>query len=273
MRNLQGKVAVVTGAGSGIGRALAQALGAEGCKLALVDFNEATLAETADLLRAQGVACSVHQADVGDRERMSELPGEVETAHGAVHLLFNNAGITLNKCFAKHSLADIDRILRVNQMGVLYGCYFFLPLLLRQPEAHIVNTSSMAGFLGLPNQSTYCMTKAAVLAFSESLRAEVGGDNIGVTSVHPGAIRTNILNAAMAVDGRDEQTQKMADLVNRMGLSPDKLARKVIKAVKANRQRVLIGIDAHILVLLKRLFPVLLHRLFRRAFDKLERQQ
>lgn len=271
MKNLQGKVAVVTGAGSGIGRALAIALGAEGCRIALVDFNESALVETADMLAGAGVVYSTHQADVGDRIRMAALVDEVEAAHGAAHLLFNNAGITLNKSFANHSMADIDRIVNVNLWGVINGCHFFLPLLRKQSEAHIVNTSSMAGFLGLPNQSTYSMTKAAVLAFSESLRAEVAGDNIGVTSIHPGAIKTNILNAAMAADGRDEKTQKMADLVSKMGKSPDKLAEKVIRAVKANKQRVLIGPDAYILAGLKRLFPVALHSLFRIAFDKSER--
>ena len=271
MKNLQGKVAVVTGAGSGIGRALAQAVGLEGCRVALIDFNEAALQQTADILAAAGVVYSTHQADVGDRVRMAAVVAEVEAAHGAAHLLFNNAGITLNKSFANHSMADIDRIVNVNLWGVVNGCHFFLPLLRQQTEAHIVNTSSMAGFLGLPNQSTYSLTKAAVLAFSESLRVELAGGGIGVTSIHPGAIKTNILNAAMANDGRDEKTQKMADLVSKFGKSPDVLAQKVIKAVKDNKQRVLIGPDAYILAGLKRLFPVALHSLFRIAFDKSER--
>jgi NAD(P)-dependent dehydrogenase (short-subunit alcohol dehydrogenase family) len=273
LKNLEGKVAVITGAGSGIGRALAQAFAAEGCSIALCDINEPGLLETQQLLTSASGRCSVHIVNVADRERMARLPAEIEQVHGAIHLLFNNAGITVNRSFEGHTLADFDLLLGVNLWGVIYGCHFFLPYLKKQGEGHIINTSSMAGFLAFPNQSSYSASKAAVKSLSEALRVELACHNIGVTSIHPGAIRTNILNAAMAKSGADEETRKMAALVDRFGRSPDALARTVVKAVKANRMRQLIGPDSYLLELLKRLFPVWIHKPFEIAFTRVNRQQ
>jgi short-subunit dehydrogenase len=131
----------------------------------------------------------------------------------------------------------------------------------------------MAGFLGFPNQSAYSMSKAAVKAFSETLRVELACHNIGVTSIHPGAIKTNIMHAAMAKSGADDETKKLAALVDRFGKSPEDLARKVLKGVKANRMRVLIGPDAYLFEILKRIFPVWIHIPFRIAFDKVMQQK
>ncbi len=273
MKNLRDKVCVITGAGSGIGRALAQAFADEGCHLALCDINEKGLQETVNLLSGKFVRVSTHVASVADRERMAALPAEIEQQHGAIHIVFNNAGVTINKSFEDHTLSDFDFVLGINLWGVLYGCHYFLPYLKKQQEAHIVNTSSMAGFLGFPNQSAYSLTKAAVKAFSETLRVELAYHNIGVTSIHPGAIRTNILNAAMVKSGKDEDTQKMAALVDRFGKSPEYLAAKVVKAVKANRMRVLIGPDAWLFEILKRLFPVWIHTPFRIAFAKVMKEK
>ena len=273
MKEIKGKVAVITGAGSGIGRALAQACAAEGCHVALADINEQGLRETEQSIADTGVRTSVHIASVSDRERMAALPAEIEQIHGAIHLLFNNAGVTVSKSFEDHTLADFDFLLGINQWGVIYGCHYFLPYLKKQPEAHIVNTSSMAGFLGFPNQSAYSMSKAAVKAFSETLRVELACHNIGVTSIHPGAIKTNIMHAAMAKSGADDETKKLAALVDRFGKSPEDLARKVLKAVKANRMRVLIGPDAYLFEILKRIFPVWIHIPFRIAFDKVMQQK
>jgi NAD(P)-dependent dehydrogenase (short-subunit alcohol dehydrogenase family) len=273
MKDLVGKVAVITGAGSGIGRALAQAFAAEGCHIALCDINENSLRETERSVAGAGVRTSVHVASVADRERMSTLPAEIEQVHGAIHLLFNNAGVTVSKSFEDHTLADFDFLLGINQWGVIYGCHFFLPYIKKQGEGHIVNTSSMAGFLAFPNQTAYSMSKAAVKSLSESLRVELACHNIGVTSIHPGAIRTNILNAAMAKSGADEETKKMAALVDRFGKSPEDLARTVVKAVKGNRMRQLIGPDSYLLEFLKRLFPVWIHKPFEIAFTKVAQKK
>lgn len=260
MKDLRNKVAVITGAGSGIGRALALALADEGCHLALVDISEKGLLETVSALSGKGIKASTHIGSVSDKERMKVLPEEIEKEHGAIHLLFNNAGVTINKTFEENSLEDMEFVLGINLWGVIYGCHYFLPYLKKQAEGHIVNTSSMAGFLGLPNQTSYCLTKAAVKSLSESLRAELSCHNIGVTSIHPGTIRTNILRSAAEKSGRNsEKTQKLAGLMERFGMPPEKLAKKVVKAVKENRMQVRIGFDAYLSDWLKRLLPIAIH--------------
>lgn len=260
MKNLQNKVAVITGAGSGIGRALALAFADEGCHLALADISEKGLTETVNALEGKPVNITTHICNVADKDSMRELPAAIEREHGAIHLLFNNAGVTINKTFEDSSLEEIEFVTGINQWGVIYGCHFFLPYLKKQSESHIVNTSSMAGFLGLPNQTSYCLTKAAVKSLSESLRTELAHLNIGVTSIHPGTIRTNILTAAAVKSGSNqERTQKLAGLMARYGMPPEKLALKVVKAVKENRMQVRIGFDAYLGDWFKRLLPIAVH--------------
>jgi len=273
MRDLAGRTAVVTGAGSGIGRALSRALAAEGCRLALVDIDPAALDETRrEVDGVAGVAVSTHVADVADRERMAALPEEIQTSHGAIHLLFNNAGITINEPFEDSSMQRLELVVGINLWGVLYGCHYFLPYLKqasgRDGEAHIVNTSSMAGFLGLPNQASYSLTKAAVKSLSETLRVELAIHGIGVTSLHPGAIRTNIMKASARYGGDAEETRRLEAVVMRFGMAPERLAAKAIRAVKRNRMRLRIGFDAYLTDWLKRLLPVAIHTPFRWAFDR-----
>jgi len=269
MKELRGKVAAITGAGSGIGRALALALADEGCHLALVDISAAGLQETAAALEGRGVRVSRHVASVADRERMRALPAEIEAEHGAIHLLFNNAGVTINKSFEDSSLEELDFVMGVNLWGVLYGCHYFLPHLKQQPESHIVNTSSLAGFLGLPKQASYCLTKAAVKSLSESLRAELACHGIGVTSIHPGTIRTNILRTAASRSGANRsETESLARLMERFGMPPEKLARRVVKAIRANRARVRIGFDSYLGDWLKRLLPQAVHAPLRWGFSR-----
>jgi NAD(P)-dependent dehydrogenase (short-subunit alcohol dehydrogenase family) len=265
VRELAGRTAVVTGAGSGIGRALARALAAEGCRLALVDVDAAGLEETR---RGLAVPVSTHVASVADRARMAALPAEVLAAHGAVHLLFNNAGVTINESFEDSSMERLELVVGVNLWGVVYGCHYFLPALKAAGEAHIVNTSSMAGFLGLPNQASYSLTKAAVKSLSETLRVELAGHGIGVTSIHPGAIKTNIMKAAARYGGDAEETARLEALVMRFGMAPEKLAAKVVRAVKADRMRVRIGLDAVLVDWAKRLLPVAVHAPMRWAFAR-----
>jgi len=266
MEQLAGKTAVITGAGSGIGRALARAFAAEGCRLALVDLDPEGLEETRRLL--PGVPVSTHVADVADRERMAALPAEIAAEHGAIHLLFNNAGVTINKAFEDSSMAELDFVVGVNLWGVLNGCHYFLPYLRQAGEAHVVNTSSMAAFMGLPSQASYCLTKAGVKALSESLRAEWARHGIGVTSIHPGAIRTNILKAAARHGGDADEMARLEALVARFGMPPEKLAVKVVNAVKRNRMRLRIGADAYLVDWLKRLLPVAIHAPLQRAYAR-----
>jgi short-subunit dehydrogenase len=259
MRRLEGRVAVVTGAAGGIGRATSELLARRGCDLALVDVNEAGLAGSAERVRAAGRRASLHVADVADRARMQALPAEVLAAHGRVHVLVNNAGVTVSRPFEEHSLDDLDWIVGINFWGVVLGCRAFLPLLRREDEAHIVNVSSMAAFLGLPMQSSYCATKAAVRAFSESLHAELSDSRVGVTSVHPGAVRTGILRAARASEssGRD----RLAGLLERHARPPERVAEAIVRAIERRRFRVLVGAESRLTDWAVRVAPGLPRRL------------
>ena len=257
MRVLEGRVAVVTGAGSGIGRATSVVLAGRGCALALVDLNEAGLSGTANLVRALGRKVSVHVADVADRARMERLPGEVLADHGHVHILVNNAGVSVIGTLLEQSLDDFAWLIGINFWGVVYGCKFFLPHLLREDEAQIVNISSMFGFIGIPSQISYNASKYAVRGFSEALSSELSGTRVGVTCVHPGGIRTNVVRSSRVSSERDadEQRQTIA-LFERRAHSPEKAARKIVRAIERNQARVRIGPEAYLTDWLKRLFPV-----------------
>lgn len=270
MKTLDNKVAVITGAGSGIGRALATAFAQQGCHLALLDIHEGNLNETAaQLSRGSTRRITTHVCDVADRAAMQALPELIEQQHGAIHILFNNAGVTINKTFEDNSIEDIDFVMGINLWGVLYGCYYFLPYLKKQEEAHIINTSSLAGFFGLPNQSTYCLTKAAVKSLSETLRVELAHYNIGVTSIHPGTISTNILRAAATKSGSNQATtNKLAGFMERFGMPPEKLAKKVVTAVLKNKMQIRVGIDSYLGDWLKRLLPRAIHRPLQWGFER-----
>lgn len=260
MRGFEGRVAVITGAGGGIGLALAQALAARGAHLALVDISGEALARTAASLERSAVDVSQHVVDVTSAEQMSALPAAVLEAHGQVNLLINNAGITLQKSFATHTLADWERVIGINLWGVLHGCHFFLDALRAADEAHIVNMSSMAGFMGLPSQSSYCATKAAVRGLTESLAAELALEGIGVTSVHPGAVRTDMIKATLAESDNVERAQRNFELTQKVAVSPERAAARILRAVEKRKLRVRIGGDAVVLDVLKRLLPVAIHK-------------
>lgn len=268
MKKFAGRVAVITGAGGGIGGALATELAHRKCHLALVDLNSESLTKTADSLAASGVRVTTHQADVTDRNRMEKLPDEIVAAHGGVNLLINNAGITLQKSFMTHSLADWERMIGINLWGVIYGCHFFKPALDAADEAHIVNMSSMAGFIGLPAQSSYCSTKAAVRAFSESIWAEFNAQGIGVTAVAPGAIKTDMIMATLEESDDLEVAKKNFEMVQKIGTDADKAATTILQAVEKNKRQVRIGKDAILIDVLKRFCPALIHGLFLKVAKK-----
>jgi short-subunit dehydrogenase len=263
IRNFSGKVAVITGGGSGIGQALARELARKGCDLALVDVRREGMLETRRSLDEYGVNVSTHVADVSSETAMQGLPAQVLDQHGRINLLFNNAGITLARTFEGHSLKDWERMIGINLWGVIYGCHFFLPHLREQAgEAHIVNLSSMVAFMGPPGQSSYAATKSAIKGLSESLWAELRGEGIGVTVVHPGAIRTAIMQSALerAEDrGAFARTKAAVDMV---AMAPEKAARIILKAVRRNRMRVVVGPDALFFDSAKRAMPEQIHRLF-----------
>ena len=256
-------VAVVTGAGSGIGQALALQLANKGCHLALADISRKGLQDTKKRIDNPDVTVSLHVVDVSSAEAMEGLAQAVVSKHGRVNLLFNNAGITYAKSFEGHSLADWERIIGINIWGMIYGCHFFLPHLKEQAgKAHIVNLSSMVAFMGPPEQTSYSATKSAVKGFSESLWAELHGEGVGVTVVHPGAIRTNIMAAALESAEDQDAFARTQALVDRMAMPVDKAAKKILKAVRQDRMRVVVGTDAAFFENAKRALPEQVHKLF-----------
>lgn len=258
MRSFTNRTAVVTGAASGIGRALAGLLARKGCNLALVDVNRSGMEETARDVRSFGRRVSVHEADVSDKERMLELPEEVLREHGHVHLLINNAGVGLLSTVEEHRLEDFEWIVGINFWGVVYGCKFFLPHLRREDEAHIVNLSSMFGLIGLPTQSAYCATKFAVRGFSEALWCELRGSNVGVTSVHPGGVRTNIVRAARSID--ETARERSIEYFDRYATSAERVAEKIVRAIERKQLRLRICPETYVTDWAKRLFPSLTQR-------------
>jgi short-subunit dehydrogenase len=269
MKKLQGRVAVVTGAASGIGRAVALELAARGCALALVDVNESGLAQVADRVRALGRKVSVHVADVADRARMERLPAEVLAEHGHVHVLVNNAGVAVSGALVDQSLDDFAWIVGINLWGVVYGCKLFLPHLLAEEEAHIVNVSSLFGLVGVPTQISYNATKYAVRGISEALISELSGTNVGVTCVHPGGIRTNIVRAARTSTAKDaEEVEFTAAQFEKRAMLPEKAARKIVRAIERNQARLRIGVETYLGDWLKRVAPVSTQRVIGWAWRK-----
>jgi short-subunit dehydrogenase len=264
MRDLRNKVVVVTGAASGIGAALARGLSKRGAALALVDVDETRLKEIVTELSGKDKRVTAHVADVGDRKSMEQLPEEVMREHGSIDVLINNAGVSVGAMFADHSIDDAEWLLRINLMGVIYGCKFFLPYLQKGKEGHIVNLSSMFGLFSMPGQAMYSASKAGIRAFTEALWTELAGSSIRLTTVHPGTIKSNFIRSARMPDL--EAKARAANMQERYGMPTDKAAEKIIRAIEKNKLRVLVGIDAYIGEFLKRLFPVGLQRMLTLLF-------
>jgi NAD(P)-dependent dehydrogenase (short-subunit alcohol dehydrogenase family) len=267
MKTLQDRVAVVTGAAGGIGRATATELARQGCHLAISDVDEAGLAQTAETIRSLGRRVCVHRVDVSDKERMRRYADEVAAEYGHVHILVNNAGVTVTAEFDEHSLEDFEWLIGINFWGVVYGCKFFLPHLKRAGEGHIVNLSSVFGLAGFPAQSSYCASKFAVHGFSQALWVELREHNIGVTSIHPGGVRTNIAKSAR-VAGGDELKSLAISLISRSSVTPERCAKRIVSAIKRNKMRQLVAAEAHAIDWIKRLYPALLTRALQAGYKR-----
>ena len=250
MKTFDDKVVVITGAGSGIGRALALECARRGSLLAISDVDEAGLATTVDLVRNAG-AREVHHArvDVSDRTAMATYAAEVATHFGRVNVVVNNAGVALAGDLTALDYDDMEWIVGINFWGVVHGTKEFLPHLVASGEGHLVTISSLFGLVSMPGQSMYNATKYAVRGLSEAVREEmlVAGHPVGVTVVHPGGIKTAIArNARMA---EDEDKDASADFFDKKlaRMTPDRAAEIIVGAVLKNRARCLVGLDAHAL--------------------------
>ena len=255
---LDGRTAYVSGAGSGIGRAVSLLLGSRGCPLAIVDQDEDGLAVTADLL-GDGPVLS-RRLDVRDRQAQMAFAAEVaEWSSGPMGMVFNNAGVTTTQDVADAAPEDDEWVVQVNFEGVVNGTRAFLPILKAQNSGVIVNTSSVFGLIGLPLQSAYCASKFAVRGFTDSLRQELRGTGVSAVNVHPGGVKTNVLRNAryhahptqpgLGHEDASRQFEAMART------TPERAAEIIYAGVTAGKSRVLVGPDAYFLDALVRLMP------------------
>jgi short-subunit dehydrogenase len=273
--NLRGSAAAVTGAASGIGRALALELAARGCELALADLDEPGLqAVAADIAAAHGVRATTSRVDVGDARQIEEFARTATASFPHLNILINNAGVALRGDFDEYDQQQMEWLMGINFWGVVRGTRAFLPHLKRQPVAHIVNLSSIFGIVAPAGQSAYCAAKFAVRGFSESLRHELvaAKSAVRLTVVHPGGIATNIARCAPAGSGlrnpmsAEEVGQRFAKMAR---TSPQAAAVRIIRGIERNEPRVLIGADAKFMEVLQRLRPVTYWSLLMSAFQRL----
>ena len=266
---MRGRVAVVTGAGGGIGRAIALALARRGAHLALVDVDAAGLASVAESAAALGVRAVVHRFDVTDRAAVAALPEQVRAALGRVDLLVNNAGVALGGTFEQVGADDFDWLIAINFDAVVRMTRAFLPLLHTSDDARIVNVSSIYGIVAPAGQTAYAASKFAVRGFSNALRHELDGSRIGVTVVHPGGVATAIARSARVPPGvpSDEVARRRAAADKKLRMPPERAGEIIVRAVEQRRPRVLVGADAKVVALLERLAPVGYWRVLRRLFE------
>jgi NAD(P)-dependent dehydrogenase (short-subunit alcohol dehydrogenase family) len=251
MSRFLGQTAVVTGAASGIGRALAHELAARGAALAISDVDEPGLAETAARARHLGARVRCDRLDVSDRAAMLRYADTFDD----VHVVINNAGIAFTGDIAEMTFADIERVMDVDFWGVVNGTKAFLPHLIASGDGTLVNVSSVFGLLAVPSQGAYNAAKFAVRGFTEALRQEmlVAGHPVRVTCVHPGGVRTAIARNAGAVPGRDAATLAQFFDTRLARTSAERGARTIVRAAERGRPRVMVGVDARVLDVLVRL--------------------
>jgi NAD(P)-dependent dehydrogenase (short-subunit alcohol dehydrogenase family) len=254
---LEGRTAVITGAASGIGRAVASALARRGCHLALADIDEAGLTETARRCSATGVRVSLHHLDVADRRAVADLPALVTAEHDGLDLLVNNAGVAVGGTFEQISEEDFDWLFAINFGGVVRMTRAFLPLLRASDDARIVNVSSAFGLVAPAGQTAYAASKFAVRGFSEALRHELQGSRVGVTVVHPGGVATAIVDRSRRPAGvpEEELALREAAFKQRLRMPADRAGEIIVRGIERRRGRVLVGSDAVAMSLLARLAP------------------
>ncbi len=271
MRGFAGKVAVVTGAGSGIGQALAVELARAGAKVAISDVDTEGLAQTEERLKAIGAQVKADRLDVTEREAFLAYADAVAEHFGKVNQIYNNAGVAFSGDVEVSQFKDIERVMDVDFWGVVNGTKAFLPHVIASGDGHIVNISSVFGLFSVPGQSAYNSAKFAVRGFTEALRQEMilAGHPVGVTAVHPGGIKTAIARNAGAAEGLDRD--ELAKVFDKRAArtTPERAAQIILDGVRKNKARVLVGTDAVILDALVRLTGAGYQRLFGPALRRL----
>ena len=260
-------VALVTGAASGIGRALAEGLAARGCHLALVDRNAAGLEAVAAQARQRGVRVSTHPFDLSKLEDIGALVNDVIAQHGRVTLLINNAGVALGGRFEEVSLEEFEWLMSINFRAVVALTKACLPYLLREGGAHLVNVSSVFGLVAPEGQTAYSASKFAVRGFTEALRHELEG-RLSVSVVHPGGVKTNIaLGARVAVTVDPVRARQEAEQFDKgLRTLPGDAAETILRATERRQGRVLIGVDARLIDVIQRLWPIFYWRILKSLF-------
>ncbi|KRP99322.1 MULTISPECIES: SDR family NAD(P)-dependent oxidoreductase [Bradyrhizobium] len=274
MTAIPGSAAAVTGAASGIGRALAHELALRGCDLAIADRDEAGLqAAAAEIAKASPRKVTVHRLDVSEPDQITAFAEAAVTAHPSLNIVVNNAGVALLGEFGEFDQAQMEWLFNINFWGVVHGTRAFLPQLSRRREAHIVNISSIFGIIAPPGQSAYCAAKFAVRGFSESLRHELAVANspVRLSVVHPGGVATSIARNSRAGTGVTDNARR-AESIERFDAlartTPTAAAQRIIAGIEKNQPRILIGKDAYFMDLLQRFRPATYWKTMQRMMEK-----
>jgi NADP-dependent 3-hydroxy acid dehydrogenase YdfG len=271
MEGFAGKIAVVTGAGSGIGQALAIELARSGASVAISDVNTEGLAVTEERLKAIGAPVKSDRLDVTEREAFELYADAVKEHFGKVNQIYNNAGIAFAGDIEVTEFKDIEKVMDVDFWGVVNGTKVFLPHLIESGDGHVINVSSVFGLFSVPGQAAYSAAKFAVRGFTEALRQEMelAGHPVKVTTVHPGGIKTNIVRNMTAVDSVDKKKLTKTFDKRLANTSPEKAARIILDGVRKNKARVLVGPDATALDLIVRITGSGYHRLFSTVMSRM----
>ena len=268
MKNLNGKVAVVTGTGSGIGRATAIELAKEGCQLAISDVNEKELEATRQTIEAMGTKVHAKVLDVADKKAFHDYANDVAEEFGQVNIVINNAGVAISATLENTNYEDFEWLMNINFWGMVYGSKAFLPHLKKSGEGHICNVSSVFGFMAPAGMGAYNASKFAIRGYNETLRAELDIEDCGVSlsSIHPGGIKTNIardarLDQETLDDLGMDRAKAHATFTSIAMTTPEGAAKTIVKGIKKNKMRILIGFDAHVIDWATRFTPILYRKL------------
>jgi short-subunit dehydrogenase len=278
MTAIHGAAAAVTGAASGIGRALALELATRGCDLALADRDEAGLqAVAAEIAKAHARKVSLHRVDVGEPDQIADFAKAATSAHPSLNILINNAGVALLGQFHEIDQAQMEWLFNINFWGVVHSTRAFLPQLATRSEAHIVNISSIYGIVAPPGNTAYGAAKFAVRGFSESLRHELqaASSPVRLSVVHPGGVSTNIvrnMRTGIGVTDNERRAQIIEWFDQFAGTTPKDAALRIIKGVEKNEPRILIGGDARFMDLLQRFRPATYWKVLARRSEKMLKQ-